>query len=96
MANTVNPAITQTIAPNLPVAPEEYSQQYQNQIYNALRLYFNQIDSFTRAASVVQYGPTANRPGVGVNIGQMFFDQTLGIPIWWSGKNWVNASGSTV
>jgi len=33
-------------APNLPIAPVDYSQQYQDQLNNALRLYFNQIDNF--------------------------------------------------
>ena len=33
-------------APNLPIAPVEYTQQYQDMVLNALRLYFNQIDNF--------------------------------------------------
>jgi hypothetical protein len=33
-------------APNLPIAPVEYRQLYQDQLLNALRLYFNQIDNF--------------------------------------------------
>jgi hypothetical protein len=33
-------------APNLPIAPVDYRQQYQDQLLNALRLYFNQIDNF--------------------------------------------------
>jgi len=32
-------------APNLPIAPVEYSQQYVDQVLNALRLYFAQIDN---------------------------------------------------
>jgi hypothetical protein len=35
-------------APNLPIAPVEYAQQYQDQVLNALRLYFNQIDNFAQ------------------------------------------------
>ena len=35
-------------APNLPIAPVEYSQYYQDQVLNALRLYFNQIDNFAQ------------------------------------------------
>jgi hypothetical protein len=34
-------------APNLPIAPVEYSQQYQDQFTNALRLYFAQVDNTT-------------------------------------------------
>jgi hypothetical protein len=33
-------------APNLLIAPVQYSQLYQDQLTNALRLYFNQIDNF--------------------------------------------------
>jgi hypothetical protein len=32
-------------APNLPIAPIDYRQLYQDQVLNALRLYFNQIDN---------------------------------------------------
>ena len=44
-------ALKSTKAPNLPIATTEYSQQYQDQIYNALRLYFTQIDNFTQTLS---------------------------------------------
>jgi len=33
------------VAPNLPVGPLEYDQRYQDQLLNALRLYFNQQSS---------------------------------------------------
>lgn len=32
--------------PNLPLGPEEYSRQYQDQLTNVLRLYFNQLHNF--------------------------------------------------
>lgn len=32
-------------APNLPIGPVQYTQQYQDQLLNALRLYFAQIDN---------------------------------------------------
>lgn len=35
-------------APNLPIAPVQYTQQYQDQVLNAMRLYFNQIDNFAQ------------------------------------------------
>lgn len=34
-----------TRSPNLPIAPVEYSQQYQDQLNNTLRLYFSQLDN---------------------------------------------------
>jgi hypothetical protein len=33
-------------APNLPIGPVDYDQRYQDQLLNALRLYFNQVDNF--------------------------------------------------
>lgn len=33
--------IRNTTPPNLPLAPEEYNRQYQDQLTNVLRLYFN-------------------------------------------------------
>ena len=38
-------------APNLPIAPVSYSQQYQDQLNNALRLYFAQVDNFESAVA---------------------------------------------
>ena len=35
-------------APDLPIAPVQYTQQYQDQVLNALRLYFNQLDNFAQ------------------------------------------------
>ncbi len=35
-------------APNLPLGPEEYQRQYQDQFANVLRLYFNQLDNFNQ------------------------------------------------
>jgi len=37
--------INQVAAPNLPLATPEYNEQYQNQLNNVLRLYFNRVDS---------------------------------------------------
>lgn len=40
-------------------------------------------------------GTTAARPTTR-STGYMYFDTTLGIPIWWNGSAWVNASGTGV
>ena len=34
-----------TQSPNLPIAPAEYSQEYQDQLNNVLRLYFGTLDN---------------------------------------------------
>jgi hypothetical protein len=89
-------ALRPSKAPNLLIAPVDYTQQYQDQFANALRLYFNQIDSFTQAVSIPDAGATTQRPIENLLVGQQFFDTTLGIPIWWNGTVWKNASGTTV
>ena len=100
MANEKNITLRASKSPNLPIAPVEYSQQYQDQLLNALRIYFSTIDNFTQGVGTPDAGTTANRP-VNTNIpklqtGLYYFDTTLGIPIWWNGAHWVNASGTTV
>jgi hypothetical protein len=45
------------IAPNLPLATNEYERQYQDQFSNILRLYFNQLDNTFGAI----LGPTGGR-----------------------------------
>ena len=92
----INPTLIPTKAPNLPVAGMMYDQSFENQILNALRLYFTQIDNFTSATYTVRYGTTAQRPAVNLVIGQQYFDTTLGIPIWYNGSKWVNSSGASI
>ena len=41
---TSNDPLSQAIAPNLPLAPQEYDRRYLDQLNNVLRLYFNQRD----------------------------------------------------
>ena len=82
--------------PNLQNAPQSYSAEFENRLLNQLRLYFNQLNNYTQATATPDYGTTVNRPVNKLQIGQMYFDTTLGIPIWWNGKNWVNASGTVV
>jgi len=82
--------------PNLPVAPEIYSGQFENQILNVLRLYFNQLNNYSQAIGTPSNGTTSQRPTAKLQIGQFFFDATLDYPIWWNGTKWVNASGTAV
>jgi len=55
-------------------------------MYHAIAAAFNYPDQ----------GATAGRPTQQRVIGQTYFDHTLGIPIWWNGTAWVNASGTAV
>ena len=56
----------------------------------------------TGTNTTLQYrlsGVTASRPsttGFPVRrVGMEYFDTTLGIPVWWNGTNWVDATGAT-
>ena len=46
-----------TKAPALPIAPLEYSHQYQDQLNNTLRLYFSQLDNPGTIAGSTQRTP---------------------------------------
>ena len=50
-------------------------------------------DSIT-ALQTPNAGTTANRPDEDVPAGFMYFDTTLGLPIWYTGSAWVDATGS--
>jgi len=49
----VNSVIRPTKAPNQPIAPVEYSQRYQDQFTNILRLYFASVDNFSTSLAGV-------------------------------------------
>lgn len=49
-----------SIAPRLPSAPAEYDQQFMQQLLNALRLYFNQLDNAAPISAASQNVGTAN------------------------------------
>ena len=43
-------------APNIPIAPVAYDQRYTDQLMNALRLYFNQVDNYGAGLLTVNGG----------------------------------------
>lgn len=45
--------------------------------------------------AAVTSGATSARP-VSPVVGFAYFDTTVGLPIWWKGSIWINASGVTV
>jgi hypothetical protein len=83
-------------APNLPIGPAQYTQDYVNQLLNVLRLYFNQIDNFSLATATPDSGTTANRPTEFLLVGQFYYDTTLSKPIYWNGTVWKDSAGTTV
>lgn len=95
-----NIPLRSTKAPNIPIGPVDYNQQYIDQLTNVMRLYFSQVDNFTQAAAIPLSGVTADRPidsvQVPLPIGQFYYDTTLDRPIWWNGTVWKKADGTTV
>jgi len=83
-------------APALPTAPADYDQRQFDQVLYALRLYFNRLDAYNATASTPQHGLTADRPTQNLQVGQFYFDTTLGYPIWYDGSDWVDATGTVV
>jgi hypothetical protein len=85
--------IKKFVAPALPGASPKYDEQRAAQLNYSLRLYFNNLDNFLLAISTPQNGATADRPTQNLQVGQFYFDTTLGYPVWWSGTYWVDALG---
>lgn len=48
---------------------------------------------FKAIQAIQASGTTAQRPTKGLYIGRVYFDTTLGFPIWYNGSNWVNSAG---
>jgi hypothetical protein len=96
-------AITTSKAPALALTPTQFSQVHFDLFNNQLRVYFNTLDAAnvqTQQAittlSTPSAGTTALRPSTSLQVGQFYFDTSLGIPIWWNGSNWVDATGTVV
>lgn len=58
------------------------------------RNFFNSVYNVCNALTMS--GTTANRPTVGLWTGRMYFDTTLGKPIWYKTAGWVDATGAAV
>src|SRR5690606_14256426 len=70
-----------------------YTDQESAQALAEARSYTDQ--ELAQLQQIVLYrltGPTSNRPG-GVAVGTVYFDTTLGKPVWWTGSDWVDAMG---
>lgn len=80
----------------LPIPQREYDYDQTQQMVRTLELYFGQLDNFLTVVSTVSSGATTARPTLDLQIGEYYFDTTLGRPIWYDGTNWVDATGTTV
>jgi len=98
------PSLTQVKSPALPLAPTEYIQQYQDQLNNILRLYFNQIDTLIGQLTLsgvytVATLPTAANAGIGAKSfvtdssvstfgSTVVGGGTTAVPVYSDGTNW--------
>ena len=91
----------------LQLSPDDVTNQAA--LFTRLQAIFNTFAQFQRQVAAcintnqANSCPTAGRPTSAnlaalpnAGVGYMIFDTTLGIPAWWNGTHWVNASGSTV
>jgi hypothetical protein len=89
-------ALINTKNPRLPAAPLEYNKLFMDQLEQILGLYFNTLDNAIAGLIKPQAGTSSNRPTLQLQIGQQYYDTTLGKPIWYNGTVWKDASGTTV
>lgn len=54
------------------------------------------VDGIGNAVGLQKKGITSERPIEGMIVGFCYIDTTLNKPIWWTGTNWVDATGATV
>lgn len=52
------------------------------------------FDNFVEHDTELGAGTTAKRPTAKANIGQMYYDTTIGKPIWFKSPGWVLADGT--
>ena len=69
-----------TKAPNLPIAPVEYNQQFQDQFNNVLRLYFNQLDNPGPSAMSTQRNGTAVISALNFSQANATGDRVISLP----------------
>jgi len=67
--NSVN-NIQNPTSPNLPIAPVEYSQAFQDQLNNVLRLYFNQVSNSLNGLVL----PSLPSSPTGLRSGSLWYD----------------------
>lgn len=101
---TADDVLLQAVAPNLPLAPNEYERRYFDQLTNTMRLYFNQRDKIigqlqANVPVTVANLPSASTAGVGsrafvTNSSVSTFGTTVvgggstKVPVYSDGTNW--------
>ena len=68
------------------------------EVEHAIKGAFNALLDHENAITALapQSGATSARPTSNIKAGQMYFDTTLGYPVFFNGTNWVNYAGTQV
>ena len=67
-------------APNLPLAPKVYNSDYQEQLNNVLRLYFNQLDKILKQLDTSVYGNGISFPHIAASDGAIQYATAANTP----------------
>ena len=72
--------------PNLPLAPDDYKSQYQEQFNNVLRLYFNRLEGYLEKLTASAYGNGIAFPHIAASDGALQYATAANTPtiIQWS------------
>lgn len=73
--------------------PNQIAVQQNDKVSDHWQEFFSNV--FTSIFALQKSGTTAQRPTKGLYIGLPYFDTTLGTPIWYSGSDWVDATGAS-
>jgi hypothetical protein len=78
--------LSRVAAPNLPLAPRVYDSNYQEQLNNVLRLYFNQLDKILQQMDTSVYGNGISFPHIAASDGAIQYATAVNTPtiIQWS------------
>lgn len=96
-AETHRPTGTDPILPSdIGAETPQGAQQRADMAENNAKSYTDNLKTYIEAnyQPVIAF-PTAGRP-LDVPVGFMGFDTDLGLPIWWNGTDWIDASGNIV
>lgn len=77
--------------PTTPVDEQDKSGRLRG-VSGGWRNFFGDVQTICNA--LTQSGTTANRPSTFLWTGRMYFDTTLGKPIWYKTVGWVDATGA--
>jgi hypothetical protein len=68
------------VAPNLPLAPEQYDRKFQDEFENILRLYFNRLNNFNQLLTTETGGASLGFPFIAASDGAIQYATAVNTP----------------